>query len=111
MTRMRTAFAYSNLKEPMKSYWNEYKRLRPQWQLLEEQVKSIGPKKPHFAWDKVEKRFRPVAKLTWEDELRRKCFKANRRMIELAYFMYELGYIAPDFISHDFEKNPMVLEA
>lgn len=105
LIKMRLCRSYSNLTKTEKLIWSEYQIVRSDWKRLEALWHNEEKPKPRFKYDTKEQRIRPIVKITRYDELHREYMKRGYRLLELALYLYNFGYIAPDFTSEILSKK------
>lgn len=103
-TRMKLCYAYSNMNPRDKSLWFEYKEVRKRWKHKLEVLNSLPPEKARFRWDREEKRWRPVSVVDHRAILKKEVHKLGYRLLELALYLFENGWIAPDFTQEELQK-------
>lgn len=96
-TKMRLCNAYSNMPRLVKDVWIEYQEVRAQLMTTKTVLQRMPEDKIKMVWDAQEKRHRPSPLPTLKDEARAKHTRLTRRLTELAQYLYDFKYIAPDF--------------
>lgn len=104
LRNMKLAYAYSNMSEREKHWWNEYKRVRSMWIHTKQVVAEMGPEKPRYFFDSEANRWRPSRTITRNMILRKEAAELYRRLHVLASYLYQSGYVAPDFKRSDLKK-------
>lgn len=101
---MKLCYSYSNMNPRDKSLWFEYKEVRKLWKHNIEVLKDLPPEKKRFRWDQEEDRWRPVIKIDRRVVIKKEAQKLGYRLLELALYLFENGWIAPDFTQEELQK-------
>lgn len=103
-TKMRLSRSYSNLDPFLKSIWHEYIRVRKDWKHYEALLNVTEKPKPRYKYDIESQRYRPISHITRWNEINELYTKSRYRLLELALYLYNFDYIAPDFNEKDLYK-------
>lgn len=104
LRNMKLAYAYSNMSAREKAWWAEYKRIRSLWKHTLQVVAELGEDKPRYYYDQNEKRWRPSRTVSRSSMIRKEASSLHRRLTELANYLYQSGYVAPDFKRSDLKR-------
>lgn len=96
-TKMRLCNAYSNLPKLVKECWIEYQEVRAQLMATKASLINMPEDKLKMVWDAKAQRHRPSSVPTLRDQARARHTKLQRRLTELAQYLYDFKLIAPDF--------------